>query len=260
MTSLADVPGATQGRTLPSTVLAPVDAPSPAPLVVISTGFQLARTQYTSLATHLASWGFVVILTDYADQSLFADHGLLAMDVPAVIDWALAQTSLSLDASRIAVAGHSLGGDISVYAAALDARIKAVVGWDPVDGNPSVVPSKMAGLTAAIAVVGETTDETGSMPCAPAGSNFQAFYAASPSPAIQIEVVDAGHMSWVDDPSCVVCSLCPAGTASSDSVHAITRRLDVAWLRRQLLSDAAMTPWLDNPPEVATGAVMISSK
>ena len=69
----------------------------------------------------------------------------------------------------------------------------------------------MAGLTAAIAVVGEITDDT----------------------------------------SCLVCSLCTVGTTSSDSVHAITR---------QLLSDATMTPWLDDPPEIATGAVAIASK
>ena len=261
-TSTASIPGASSGRTLPATLFTPIGGPTPRPLVVISPGFQLSRTQYVSFAHHMATWGFAVITTDYADTGFFADHNALAKDVPAVITWALAQASLDADAQRIAVAGHSLGGDISVYAATLDPRIRAVVGWDPVDAsNPSVVPEKMGSVTAAIAVVGETTDSSGGgMPCAPAGDNFQAFYAASPAPSIEITIVGASHMNWVDDPTCLVCGFCTAGTASAASVHTITRRLDVAWLRRQLLGDTSMDTWLDHPPELASGAVSIQRR
>ena len=261
-TSTASIPGATAGRTLPATLFVPTGGPTPRPLVVISPGFQLSRTQYTSLAHHMATWGFAVISTDYADTGLFADHTALAEDVPAAITWALAQSSLAVDAQRVAVAGHSLGGDISAYALSLDPRIKAMVGWDPVDAsNPSVVPEKMGSVTAAIAVVGETTDASGGfMPCAPAGDNFQAFFAASPAPAVEVTIVGASHMNWVDDPSCAVCGFCTAGTASAASVHTITRRLDVAWLRRQLLGDTSMDAWIDHPPELATGAISIQRR
>lgn len=124
----------------------------------------------------------------------------------------------------------------------------------------TIVPSKVTGLSAAVAVIGETTDKAGVMPCAPAGSNFQAFFAAAPSPAFSMTVDGADHMSWVDDPSCSLCGFCVAGTASSSSVHAVTRRLDVAWLRRQLLGDTAMDMWLDHPPELAAGTVSISRR
>lgn len=233
-------------------------SPAPHPLVVISPGFQMPRTQYASYARHLATWGFVAVLTDYADTGFFADHAKLAADVPAVIDWALAQP-MQIDASRIATAGHSLGGKISVFAATLDARIRAVVAWDPVDStNPSVVPDKMANVTAAIAVVGETTDASGgAMPCAPSAENFQQFYAASPSPAMAVTVTGADHMDWVDDPSCTFCGFCTAGTADAALSQTVTRRLDVAWLRRRLLDDAAMDTWLANPPEAASGAIAI---
>ena len=231
------IPGASSGRTLPADVYVPNGA-SPRPLVVVSPGFQLARTEYASLAHHLATWNFTVVLTDYADQSFSADHALLAADVPAVITWALAQSNLGVDSTKIAVAGHSLGGDISVYAASLDSRIKAVVGWDPVDGNPTIVPSKVTGLTAALGVLGETTDSTGSFACAPAANNFTQFYAAAPSPSIEVT----------------------AGTATDASVHTITKRFDVAWLRRQLFSDTAMDTWLDHPPELTSGAVAISRR
>lgn len=260
-TSTAAIPGAMQNRTLSSTVFVP-STPGPRALVIVSPGFQMARTQYTSYATHLASWGFVVILTDYAESGFFVDHPRLAADVPAVITWALAQSALEIDPQRIAAAGHSLGGKVSVFAASLEPRIKAVVAWDPVDSsNPSVVPEKMTSLTAAIAVVGETTNGAGGgMPCAPTAENFEQFYAAAPSPALSVTVVGADHMDWVDDPSCTLCGFCTAGSAPNERARTITRRVDVAWLRRQLFADTTMDIWLDAPPELAAGTAAVARR
>jgi dienelactone hydrolase len=257
----ASIPGSAANRTVPATIYLPTGG-APHPLVVISPGFQMARTQYASYAQHLATWGFVAVLTDYADTGFFADHQKLADDVTAVIDWALTQPALAIDPANIATAGHSLGGKISIFAATQDARIRAVVGWDPVDANdPSVTPEKLPGVTAAIAVVGETTDGAGGgMPCAPTADNFEAFYAASPAPAIAITVAGADHMDWVDDGSCTFCGFCTAGTAMPDRARTVTRRLDVAWLRRQLLADTMMDSWLAMPPELATGAVSIEQR
>jgi predicted dienelactone hydrolase len=251
--SNATIPGAGAGRTLAATVFVPAGA-GPRPLAIVSPGFQMARAQYASYAHHLATWGFAVILTDYAESGFSIDHDRIASDVPAVIDWALAQQALAVDAAKIATLGHSLGGKTSVFAAAKDVRIKAVVAWDPVDSNnPSVAPQQMGGITAAIAVIGETTNASGGfMPCAPAAENFQQFYAAAPSPAMAVTVTGADHMDWVDDPSCGFCGFCTAGTASPGVVRRVTRRLDVAWLRRQLLADTAMDAWLDAPPEASS--------
>lgn len=257
----ASIPGATQGRTLASTVYLPTGG-APHPLVIISPGFQMQRAQYASFARHLATWGFVAVLTDYAESGFFVDHAKLAADVPAVIDWALAQSMLAIDPQRIATAGHSLGGKISVFAATLDARIRAVVGWDPVDSNnPSVAPDKMGSLAAAVAVTGEITDGSGGgMPCAPTTDNYQAFYSAAKSPALALTVVGADHMDWVDDGSCSLCGFCSPGAAPPELAHTVTRRLNVAWLRRQLAGDAAMDPWLTAPPEVTGGSAMIDHK
>lgn len=249
-------------RTAAATTFVPTGAPSPRPLVVISPGFQMARSQYASYAHHLATWGMTVVLADYADQSFSPDHQQLADDIKAVITWALAQASLGADSTKIATAGHSLGGKLSMLVAADDPRVTAVIGWDPVDGGsaPTVVP-KLASIHAAIAVIGETTDGTGGgMPCAPAAQNFQTFYGAAPSPALEMTIANADHMDWVDDPSCLLCSFCTAGTAPSELARAATRRLDVAWLRKQLLGDAAMTSWLASPPEVAAGTASVTLK
>lgn len=258
----ATIPGASQGRMLAATVYAPTGTSGSRPLVVVHPGFQMPRTQYASYARHLATWGFVAVVTDYAESGFAIDHARIAGDVPAVIDWALAQPALAIDADRIAAVGHSLGGKISVFAASLDPRIKAIVGWDPVDSsNPSVAPEKMTALGAALAVIGETTNGSGGfMPCAPAADNFAAFYAAATTPAISITVIGADHMDWVDDPSCGFCGLCSPGTASPDLVRTVTRRLDVAWLRRHLLGDFLMEPWLLTPPEAVSGVLEIVHK
>jgi len=229
--------------------------------VIASPGFQMSRTQYASYAKHLATWGYVVVLADYADAGFFADHEDMAVDVSKVIDWALAQSPLAADATKIAAVGHSLGGDISVFAASRDSRIKAVVAWDPVDStSPSVVPELMTSMSTAIAVVGETSDATGGMACAPAGENFQQFYAAAPSPAVQVTVTGADHMDWVDDPSCVFCGFCVDGAASPELARTVTRRLDVAWLGLHLRGDTSMKSWIDSPPELVQGSIAVASK
>lgn len=259
--STVSIPGATSAHTLAATIYRPSGVTAPA-LVVISPGFQMDRTQYTSFAHHLATWGFVVILTDYADKGFFASHQLMADDLGAVISYALAPAfTPAIDAAKIALVGHSLGGDISVLAASADPRVKAVVGWDPVDGSsPSVVPEKMTTFTAKLAVIGEITDSSGGAACAPAAQNFTKFYASAPSPAYQMTVVGADHMDWVDDGTCPLCTLCTAGTASPDLAHKTTRRLNVAWLRAQLFGDATMTPWLMAPPEVMAGTASVTTK
>jgi dienelactone hydrolase len=255
--AVVSIPGAGSGRTLPTTIYTPAGS-GPFPLVIISPGFQLSRTQYGSYAAHLASWGFEVALTDYADQSLFADHQLLANDIPAVIDYMLANATI--DSSKIALAGHSLGGDISVLAAIGEPRVKAVVGWDPVDGGSPAVLSMMTSFTQPLAVVGETTDGTGFSACSPTADNYTQFYAGAPSPALEMTLVGADHMDWVDDQSCDVCALCTAGSASPDLAHETTRRMNVAWLRARFYADASMSPWLANPPEVMAGTATVEQK
>lgn len=261
-TETVSIPGATSDHTLAATIYTPTGVVTPA-LVVISPGFQMARTQYATYAHHLATWGFEVILTDYADQGFFADHQLMANDVSAVITYALASAfSPVVDATKIALAGHSLGGDISVLAASGDPRVKAVVGWDPVDAsNPSVVPEKMTGFTAKLAVIGETTDGAGGfMPCAPTADNYAAFYAVAPSPAFAMTVNGADHMDWVDDGTCALCTLCTAGTAAPALSHTTTRRLNVTWLRSALFDDHTLQSWLLAPPEVAAGYASVQHK
>lgn len=245
-----------------ATTYVPSGAPSPRPLVVVSPGFQMPRTQYDSYAHHMATWGFTVVLADYADSGFSGDHQKNADAVRGVITWAIGQTSLGVDATKIATAGHSLGGDISFLVAADDSRVKAVIGWDPVDATtPSVTPDLMGQVHAAVAVIGETTDGSGGfMPCAPSDENYTQFYAAAHAPALSMSVPTADHMDWVDDPSCAFCTLCTAGTADASLARTATRRLNVAWLRKVFANDTTMDGWLMSPPEVGAGTATVVTK
>ena len=237
-------------------------APGPFPLVIVSSGFQLARTQYAPYCQHLASWGYVCITHDYAASG---NHQAKAREIGQIIDWALgAQSGLAarVDAARIAVAGHSLGGKVSINAAILDARIKAVVGWDPVDALPpfstdgslSVTPEMMGNLRVPIAVLGELTDSTGGIggqACEPSADNYQQYFVhACQAPArLEVTIDAADHMDWIADRnSCgLACLACKSGTTPEATVQTITRRVTTAWLEGHLRNDQSVVPWLAAP-------------
>ncbi|HUQ05017.1 MAG TPA: hypothetical protein VM261_21085 [Kofleriaceae bacterium] len=234
-------------------------AAGPFPLVIVSSGYQLARAQYRVFCEHLATWGHVCITHEYASSG---NHQAKAREVGAIIDWALSPASglaSRVNAQAIGVAGHSLGGKVSINAAILDTRIKAVVGWDPVDalppfgndGSMSVAPEMMGNLRVPIALLGELTDASGGlggMSCAPSADNYQQFYAAAcEAPAVlEVTIAMADHMDWIGDRgSCgIACLACQNGQTADAVIHGITKRVTAAWFVRHLRGDTAMDTWL----------------
>jgi dienelactone hydrolase len=224
------------------------------PAIVLSPGFMMDRSQYRSMCNHLASWGYVVVLQSYSQSGFSIDHRKVAADVGDIIDWMLgAQSGLAavVDPDRLAVAGHSLGGKVSVLAAVLEPRIKAVVGWDPVDArSPSVTPELMSQLRVPLLVVGETLDSRGGFqPCAPGEQNYQRYFesACSSPRAIEVTVADADHMDWLDDRgSCgFTCMFCSNGSRRDAETREITRRAMTAFLESVLRGSEELDSWLD---------------
>ncbi len=252
------------GTTVAGTVYSPssngtTPAAGPFPLVIVSSGYQLARSQYRIFCEHLATWGHVCITHDYPSSG---NHQDKAREIGKIIDWALSPSSglaARVQVGAIGVAGHSLGGKVSINAAILDTRIKAVVGWDPVDalppfgndGSMSVTPEMMGNLRVPLAVLGELTDSTGGvggMSCAPAADNYQQFFtAACDAPAaLEVTIAMADHMDWIGDRgTCgIACLACANGQTPDTVVHGVTRRVTAAWFLRHLRGDTAMDAWL----------------
>ncbi|MFI7414953.1 alpha/beta hydrolase family protein [Streptomyces sp. NPDC049627] len=133
-------------------------APGRFPLVVLSPGFTLPRATLTGLAEDLASRGYVVALVDHPYENSGttlpdgqtlpcaicdvppSDNGSAvaesrAQDVSFVLDrltgrhpaWRYARV---IDAKRIGMAGHSIGGNAAAATMAADARVRAGVNMD----------------------------------------------------------------------------------------------------------------------------------
>jgi predicted dienelactone hydrolase len=241
-------------------------AGSPFPVVVIAPGFQQGRTQYDSYCRHLATWGVFAIARENGG-GFAPDHDKIARQTSGVIGWVLASSPWKdrLDGTKIAVAGHSLGGKTSLLAASRDARIKAVVAWDPVDSNtPSVAPEKMPLVTVPVLLLGETLNGSGGFqPCAPSAENYHQFFLASNAPALEVTVIGADHMDWVDNTGCFTCGFCTKGAADHLAVKALTRRSTVAWLLRYLKNDLTMDTYLTGAvmqADVAAGRAVIATK
>jgi predicted dienelactone hydrolase len=257
------------GTTIAVTLFIPDDA-GPHPVLVLTHGFQLGPSNYQSYGEHLASWGYVVV-TPQMPGTLFdaPTHVELRAYLVGILDWieTVAQVEAGpllgrADASAIALAGHSMGGKISMLTATSDARVRAVFGIDPVDAAggpgqgaspdyPSVAPELMPLVVVPIGLVGETTNATGGLggACAPADDNFEQYFAAATSPAIEIEILGANHMSFLDDPNCgVACFACPAGTDDPAVTRGLTHAAMVAFLELHLRGDEAYRAWLVGAP------------
>ncbi len=220
---------------------------APHPVVVLSPGFTIDRKEYTHYGTRLASYGLVAVLQDSGNEF---NHAAYRDGTIALLDWLTSPTGTDatrlmgrLDLTRLGLAGHSLGGKISVLVAAQDTRVKALFGIDPVDGNtPPALPvvGKIALPTGIpIAFVGETTSEIGTPPCAPAGENYAAFYSDAPSPAFAITVAGAAHGDFVDNFAlCLTCGFCPGGTAPKSRTNALAVKYAAAYFLWALAGDA----------------------
>lgn len=124
--------------------------PGRRPLVLLSPGFTVPRHTLTALAEDLASRGYVVAAVDHAYESVATKFpgGVLpcaACELPGQIGIAPIALSRGTDLSfvldrlrrdplvderRVAVVGHSMGGDAAATAMRADARVDAGVNLD----------------------------------------------------------------------------------------------------------------------------------
>lgn len=142
------IPHSTSATPLNARFYQPVNLNSPRPLVMVLPGFGTGFNSYDYYARHLASHGYRVVGMDYvetsADASL-ANHDDKAQQVVDAIDYILANYNDGIDANKVVILGHSLGGKLAFYAATLDARIKLIIALDPSNaGGPPclIAPSQ----------------------------------------------------------------------------------------------------------------------
>jgi predicted dienelactone hydrolase len=274
LTATAD---SSSGNDVPLHAFYPTAGPvaGPYPVVVIGHGFQLPASQYTSYARRLATHGFVAMTNDF-DAGFSPNNVDNANDMLAGLDWAAAEAALAgiADANNAGMSGHSLGGKVALLAASYDARVKASITLDPVDGamncNPTDCPdvSNLMPLAIPTGFLGETIDASGGFfgACAPAADNFTTFYAGTTSPSLSVTITGANHMSFLDDVAgCgITCTFCNAATAPDATVNSLAKAYVVAFYRRHLKGEAAYDSFLTGADAQAryvdTGLATIQSK
>ena len=277
------------GKSIPLELYLP-EGSGPFPVLVFTHGFQLGPDQYASYGEHLASWGYVVVMPALPGGLLgpvgAPSHREQKEHTVALLDWIEANASAAggaldgkADATRIGLAGHSMGGKISLLVATEDERPKAVFGVDPVDAAggpmpgspadyPSVTPELMDKLAIPLGLLGETTNATCSgfmcQACAPEDDNFHQYYVHATGPAVEIEILGANHMSFLDNPSCgFVCSVCPRGNDDPAQSRLLARRYLTAFFEVFLKEEAVLLSHLngaDMQADVDAGLVKAASK
>lgn len=234
------------------------------PLIIFNHGFLLSSLGYHSYGEHFASHGFVVALPSFSTSFLSVHHAKLAADIHFVVDYLLTSSEDRthplfgrIDPTRIGASGHSLGGKLCLLEAVTDPRIVAIGVLDPVDeGNPlwedpvrypSVAPELMPELSMPLLFIGA---ELGSIlitfsPCAPADENYQRFYDAANSPAIEITQLDVGHSQYVDEGEADGKDPCARGDVPSEWVRSSSAAYLTAFFLGHLAGSQDALGWLD---------------
>lgn len=247
---------------------------APFPLVVVSPGFSLPTSQFLVYGERLASHGFVAVHQEYRAAG---DHAQSQRDTAALLDWLITPTGASaprvqgrVDGKRVGLTGHSLGGKISLLTAQRDARVKALITIDPVDGQPplgGMQPAALPGMGnillpagVPLGFLGETASKAGIMPCTPANQNYEVLYQAARAPAFAVTFARAGHMDFVNDyQSCgIVCTVCSAGDAPKTRTRDLAVKYVAAYFLWTLAGDSAARAHLYGAAfdrDQATGAV-----
>ena len=221
-------------------------------LVILMPGFGAKYTAYAIYAKHLASHGFLVMGMNFRVAVGFDGmHDYLARQTLYVLDYALAEPDPlagHVDSSKIATAGHSLGGKIAFYSAALDPRINVVMAMDPSNGGGPpcfiseewcnaypVAPNIVTGATGLLDQVNAASLILRAAPDAfnpDPHSNAEYFFHGTDgtglhavgSPALYFDMGSAGHASWL--------------FLGNVQVPRITKRTLVAWLKAQFQGES----------------------
>ncbi|MDY0004328.1 MAG: hypothetical protein RBU30_23710 [Polyangia bacterium] len=247
-------------------------AAGPHPVVVLSPGFLQPAAAYAPYGQRMASHGIIVLARD--DPGSFTYTTEVAADIAhTVTTWLPAanssQSSLlhgRVDQARIGLVGHSRGGKATLLAAqgALAGQLLGWFGLDPIDSavlsGGAMARDHMGELAIPIAYLGASVSGT----CSPVGDNYEMLYALSPSPALKLTGLGAGHTQLEDPAACFSCEGCtPAGTADGAEVLDYAVRYVTAFFARELKGDASVGAGLEGAGALldqAAGLITVEAK
>jgi dienelactone hydrolase len=209
----------------------PVGYQGYSPAVVFLPGRFSPEDEYEGYARLLASRGYVVVVRGryswwHPDAALVAEAGMIA-------DW-LAKDPW-VDATRIGVAGHSMGACDSIAAAGRDTRFRAVVAIEPGGpDSPRVIRRVVPKLKAPLLIIGAELATNARAICGKKETNYERYFEHSPDGTVELEIRGADHLQVMDDPDRFGMGMCRVGTADSKSVRTLARHATVAFFEQHL--------------------------
>jgi len=220
------------------------------PLVVFSHGYGGCNTQSVFLMEALAKAGYLVLAPNHKDahcgtadrsaslgrpEEPFVHGGKWSdatyrdrhEDIKAVLDAVLAQQTsqgVPVDANRVGIAGHSLGGYTvlgiaGAWSSWKDARVKAVLALSPYC-TPYLSSGDLSRMSVPVMYQGGTLD----LGITPEVRRVNGAYDRSSPPKFYVEFEGAGHLAW---------------TGLNPTYHEVIDNYSVAFFDRYLKGGAA---------------------
>lgn len=228
------------------------------PAVVIGHGFARNKGRFRAWGQVLAGEGYVVAVPTLPG-GFSPNFNTNAAILNGLMTWLINQSSASsgelrgkVNASRIALMGHSAGGLASLLAASTNRQLAAVIGLDLTDrDNISVEAARKA--TAPLLMIRSSPASCNS------NGNGVAVYEASTAPKMILRVVGANHCD-PESPSDFLCALGCGGGWNRDrhQVYQDYARAMLDWrLKGDVTAKARLEALTSTPPrtvaDVKTG-------
>jgi len=247
-------------------------SPDTYPVIIFQHGFSGSIKAYETIATQLASHGFVVVLPqmyppgDFGAAPTPEEEAALGVEI---ISWVEANINTYIpvtgNTALLGLSGHSRGGQTAYRMALLvPEKVKALSGVDPVDGlemfGQSLVingplnfdiPTYILGTGLGPIVVNDF------LACAPEDIGPNHFYCANPNPTWLVTATTHGHADMIDEED--YSDTCPGGP-DRDGMRSLTGGTLAAFFSGILQDNQSALSVLSDPGSAPVPVTMEMNK
>jgi dienelactone hydrolase len=212
------------------------------PVIVFGHGYLSTVERYESTLSDLARRGFLVVAPRSGD-GLLPSHQAFARDFSTTIDW-LEQEDVRVGSwlheavlrGVYGASGHSMGGGVSLLAAAADPRFRTVANLAAAETRPSAI-DVMASIPVPVLLIAGSQDAI-----TPVADHQQQMFDAKSNGPAALRVIEGGSHCGFLDPDVLLALACDSGDLAAESQRSITVDLLGDWFRYVLGADATLEP------------------
>ena len=223
---------------------------APYATLVFAHGLSAPRSSYAGVGRHLATWGYIVAIPSFPDDNVEVRVSDARYLLSYLVSESASPTSRfyqKIDASRLGIAGHSLGGATTMMVAARDERVKTAVGLDPVNPPASLgvgtwdYQTEAPSITVPFGVLGAP-----SQTCNSSANYNTVFPALGSTHKAKYVVASASHCDFMDSDNSLETLMCSllCGVQASRDRQTLAERYTTAWFNYYLRAEPEYYPYL----------------